>query len=145
MSSIVNEQLGEEFVPGAMTAVQKLWLAQQVNDGIKSAFSLHHDLNIPYRSITKYAFRYRKGFLLSEKSGRPKRLDFISIQAIRSQLVDNPDMDRSNLVKHIRDEAKLSWDRRYARHFEVTGEELGFQKMSRTSIRRYVAMFRSGL
>ena len=93
--------------------------------------------------------RTKSGRKLYEKGGRPRLLDCESLEAVREQLRENPDITDEDLKLVIRHEYNNSCKRKLNIDVEDTYDEYGDQtlqfKINRQSARLYVLHFRHNI
>ena len=84
----------------------KVALVNLTHDGINTYGMVQYKYNLRYPTLKKYFQKVRKGLPMFETSGRPPRLDEISVQFLVSHLASCNITEKADLYKIIREQNK---------------------------------------
>jgi hypothetical protein len=119
-----------------------MWIGAKVNSGIISGWSFHRNTSIGFRSVYRYARKFKSGGVIREIGGRPPAIDNEGCVNVVRFLQQNPTADKSEIVTCIRENYALSFHRKYIGGIAVKdGVNIAVPRLSKRSLGRYVTRF----
>jgi hypothetical protein len=124
---------------------QKQWMVNRILNGVEKAASIARRYHYKRKVLNLMAKRHRQGIPVHVGAGRPRIIDVRSHETIASNIAELSCTSVDDLKADIKTEYRATFQRRHPNLFAEIAEEEDALKISRWSMKRYVARLHPGV
>ena len=120
---------------------QRMWIAKSIANGRESGPNLAKRFNSSSHFMRVLVYKYKKGFGLKRRGGRPRALDELSIQKLDdiTAVDDGPTIDQFRV--HLNEEYGSTLSRRRPIKYMALLEKNAIRCMPRRTRKRYILKY----